>query len=169
MEAKKIRIACIGSREISKDQTVLFQEIGSWIVSKGWYISSGNADGSDYNFACGGNKINPSNVILYLPWASYNSNYIRPGNRVLTEPKEEWFELTKAFHPGWNNLSQGVKRLMARNYGILHRADKVITLLNHNKSGGGGTGQGWRIAEHLKIPRLDLNNKNLLDVKTFLH
>lgn len=162
------RIACIGSRSITEDQKHLFIQIGKFIVSGGGFISSGNAQGSDQAFAFGGNIINPENVIIYLPWNTYEKDHLHPKNKICYEPKKEWFDLTSPFHGGWLKLSQGVKRLMARNYGIVHRADKVIALLNHNKQGGGGTGQGVRIAESLKIPILDLNNKSFDEIVEFL-
>lgn len=163
-----MRIAAIGSRKITPEQRELFVNIGKFIVSGGDYISSGNAEGSDEAFATGGSLIDPKRVIIYLPWANYNTYFLHKNNNILTSPKNEWFDLTAPFHPGWNNLTQGVKRLMARNYGIVYKADKVIAFLNHKKPGGGGTGQGWRIAESLNIPRLDLNNKSFDEVAEFL-
>ncbi len=163
-----MRIACIGSRSVSEEQKDLFINIGKFIVSGGDFISSGNADGSDSFFAMGGNSVKPENVIIYLPWKNYNTYYLNNKNKICYEPKKEWFLETAPHHPNFDKLTQGVKRLMARNYGILHRADKCIALLNHKKPGGGGTGQGWRIAEHLNIPRLDLNNKSFDEVVEFL-
>lgn len=163
-----MRIACIGSRDITPLQEELFEAIGEWIVSEGHYISSGAADGSDASFMIGGNKVAPERVIAYLPWPKYNNQYIHPGNRVLYQPYPQWEELSKPFHGAWDKLSQGARKLMARNWGIVHRADKVIALLNHRKPGGGGTGQGWRIAGHLNIPRLDLNDKSFDEVVDFI-
>ena len=58
---------------------------------------------------------------------------------------------------------------MARNYGIVHKADAVLAYLNHNKQGGGGTGHGWRIAEHLRIPRFDVaSHPNVTSINVFL-
>lgn len=159
-----MRIACIGSREITDSQRDLFFKVGAWITSNDHYISSGNADGSDSAFAAGGNSVNPRNVIIYLPWATYNKAYLHKDNRILKEPDEDWFDKTAPFHAKWNELTQGVRRLMARNYGIVHRANKVIALLNHSKIGGGGTGQGVRIAQSLKIPVLDLNGKSFEEI-----
>lgn len=164
----KQRVACIGSRQIANWERDLFFNIGKFIVSGGDYISTGNAKGSDQVFASGGNEINPKNVLIYLPWKNYETYTLNKDNRVLYEPKDEWFDLTAPFHPGWQNLSQGVKRLMARNYGILNRADKCIARLNHEKSNGGGTGQGVRIANSLNIPVLDLNDKSFNEIITFL-
>lgn len=163
-----MRIAAIGSRKITPEQYDLFYKIGRYLSSQGYFISSGNANGTDQSFADGVNSSNPKNLLLYLPWATYNQDSIHCENKILKEPKIQWFDLTAPFHPGWKNLSQGVKRLMARNYGIIYKADKVIALLNHNKSGGGGTGQGVRIANHLKIPVLDLNGKSYEEIIQFI-
>lgn len=165
---KIIRIACIGSRNITDAQKEICFEIGRYIVRNGWCISSGNADGADCYYAKGGNSVNPKNVIIYLPWATYNKEYLVEGNRVLSQPKEEWYDLTAPFHGGWSYLKRGVKSLMARNYGIIYRADKLLAFLNHNKPGFGGTGQAWRIAEGLNIPRLDLNNKTIGEIINWL-
>jgi len=164
----KQRIACIGSRSITQDQQQLFNLIGQYLASEDYYLSSGNADGADCEFAAGASMINPSCVLLYLPWSSYNKEYIVPGNKVLSNPKDEWFNIVAPFHPAWANLTQGARRLHARNYGIVYKADKVIALLNHNKPSGGGTGMGWKLAEYLKIPRLDLNEKSYKQVIEFI-
>lgn len=163
-----MRIACIGSTGATPEQGELFRQIGRFIVSGGDYITTGNAEGSDFYFADGGNSIKPENVLIYLPWPDYNKQFIHPKNKVLLNPKNEWFELTAPFHPIFNNLKKGAQRMMSRNYGIVHKADKLIALLNHRKQGFGGTGQGWRIAESLDIPRLDLNNKSFDEVVEFL-
>lgn len=165
----KLRIACIGSRDIDDKQHVLFKKIGAYIVNKGNFISTGAADGSDFAFMCGGDSIEPAHVIVYLPWKSYNDQYLHPRNKVLFEPKSEWYDLTAPFHPAWDKLTAGGKALMARNYGILNKADKCIALLNHNKSGGGGTGQGCRIAKYLNIPVLYLNDKTFEEVICWLN
>lgn len=165
----EIRIACIGSRDISEETKELMQEIGKFIVSQGWYISSGNCAGSDYAYACGGNLINPAKVILYLPWTKYNNEYLVKRNFILREPKPEWSEIAARHHPAYQYLSQGVKKLMDRNVGIVLRANKLIAYLNHNKKGGGGTGQGFRLAESLNIPRMDISqNQSLAEIKEFL-
>ncbi len=151
------RIACVGSREISKEMAEFMCKLGEFIVSRGDYVSSGNCAGSDFSYAHGANKINPRNVILYLPWAKYNREFIVDGNRFTCNIKPEWEVLAEKFHPAWPKLSQGVKKLMARNIGIVYKADKLLAYLNHKKSGFGGTGQAWRYAEYLNLPRLDLS------------
>lgn len=153
------RIACIGSRDIPPKTEGLMEQIGEYIASRGWYIASGNALGSDAAYARGANRVDPSKVILYLPWRTYNEELIVRGNRYTFDIRPEWEDTAKEFHPAWNKLTQGVRKLMARNAGIISRADKVIAYLNHSKSSGGGTGHGWRISGSKGIPRLDLATK----------
>lgn len=164
-----MRIACIGSTSITPEQSELFKQIGRFIVSGNDYVLTGNAEGSDFSFADGGNEINPENVLIYQPWPEYNKQFLHPKNKILLNPKKQWFLETAPFHPIFDKLKQGAKNMMARNFGIIARADKVIAKLNYKKQGFGGTGQGWRIAESLNIPRLDLNNKTFDEIVEFLN
>ena len=144
--SKVRRIACIGSREISSELSGHLANIGRLIAQKGWFVSSGNADGSDCSFARGANAIDPTKVILYLPWRKYNDQNIVAGNRVTWEIKPEWVEPARRNHAIYDSLGQGVQKLMCRNIGILWKADACLAVLNHSKKGLGGTGQGWRYA-----------------------
>lgn len=55
------------------------------------------------------------------------------------------------YHPNPHSLSPGSVRLHARNYGIVSKSTAVIACPSE-KPGGGGTGQGIRIAKDLNIP-----------------
>jgi hypothetical protein len=83
------KIACIGSRSITEEQKDLFFKIGKYLSDNGFYVSSGNAEGSDQMFAAGVNNSNPRNLILYLPWTTYNASALIDGNRILGSPKPE--------------------------------------------------------------------------------
>lgn len=167
MDLKITRIACIGSRSLSdQDKGKLF-DLGIFIVEKGWYIVTGGARGSDAAFAAGGNEVNPNHVLLYLPNEHYNKELIVPGNRVCVDIKPEWTEIARKHHPRYDYLSTFVKRLMDRNAGIIIKADKVLA--NFSKtSKTNGTGHGFRIAETLGIPRLDISDKSFEEVVKFL-
>lgn len=153
------RIACIGSREISGKTEKLMESIGEFIIQQGWYVSSGNAIGSDAAYARGANRIDPTHVILYLPKPNVNKELIVEGNRVSTKQPQEWVDVARNHHDRFDKLDPYVQKLMARNAGIVLRATKVIAYLNPNKPWGGGTGHGWRIAKTYNIPRLDLSEK----------
>lgn len=155
-----IRVACIGSRETTPEIEAVMEKIGRMIVRRGGYISSGNALGADAAYARGANEIDPTHVILYLPWSTYNDELIVEGNRVTWEEKPEWVVVAERHHPRFAYLKRGAKAMMIRNAGILSRANACIALLNPNKIGGGGTGHGWRIAGEMGIPRMDLGSSS---------
>jgi hypothetical protein len=164
MEQKIVRVACIGSRKVTAEESELCFEIGKFIVNQGWFISTGNADGADSLYAKGGNSVNPSSVLIYLPWASYNQDFIVKGNRVTHKILPKWTYIAEQNHNAWPYLTDGVRKLMSRNAGIILRANVVIALLNHKKTGYGGTGHGWRISESLGIPHLDISGKSIKDL-----
>jgi len=158
-----VRIACIGSRDISAWSGAIMEKIGEVIVLAGGYVTTGNAIGSDAAFARGGNRVNPSHVILYLPWKTYNEELIVEKNLVTWQDNPEWEFMARAHHPVYDQLSKGAKQMMNRNAGILSRANACIAFLNHSKQGFGGTGHGWRISGTMGIPRFDLSTLNPSD------
>lgn len=158
----KKKIACIGSRDIPPDVEAKMEAIGEYIAQRGWYLGSGNALGADAAYARGANRVDPSKVIIYLPFPSYNRELIVPGNHIVNDTQPEWERLAAQHHPRFPLLTRGAKAMMVRNAGIVRNADFVIAYLNRTKIGGGGTGHGWRIAGELGIPRLDISiPKNL--------
>jgi hypothetical protein len=150
-------IACIGSREVGPDEEKFMEKIGEWLVRHGHTIKTGNALGSDQAYARGGNRVDPSKVWLYLPWSSYEANKIVPGNRVISGQEAHWFTEAEKFHPAWANLKDPVRKLMARNIGIVENTRQVIARLNHSKQGGGGTGHGVRYALANQIDVIDIS------------
>ena len=126
-----VRIACIGSRDISLWTAAIMEKIGEVIVLSGGYIATGNALGSDAAFARGGNRVSPSHVILYLPWKTYNEELIVEKNLVTWQDNPEWEFIARAHHPVYDQLSKGAKQMMNRNAGILSRANACIAFLNH--------------------------------------
>ena len=159
-----MKIACVGSRDISLETQEFLSKIGKFIAFKGWVVVSGNALGSDISYAKGANAVDESKVWLHLPWRSYNKEYIKPGN-IIRPFDPSWKELAQKHHPIYDNLSSGAQKMMDRNVGIISESDVVLAVLNHSKIGWGGTWHGWRVAEDLGKPRLDvINTPNLEDV-----
>jgi hypothetical protein len=156
-ECPKFRVACVGSREISEEKRLLLSRVGKHIAARNWWLSSGNALGSDIAYASGANEVDPTRVVLYLPWLAYNEEHIVKGNWKSAVIKPEWLEIAKEHHGKWDALGQGGKKMMGRNVGIVSRANVVLAVLNHNKVGFGGTGQAWRVSESLGLPCLDLS------------
>lgn len=167
-----IKIACIGSRDVSPDAIRLMEQIGAYLASNNYQVATGNAVGSDQAFARGANSIDAERVSLYLPWKTYEKSAIVLGNQIMAFSKEDEAtdtRLAAAHHPAWAYLTPGVHKLMVRNAGIVRNSSAVLAWLNHNKKGFGGTGHGWRIAEALNIPRLDISDASLETVIEFLN
>src|SRR3990167_10553936 len=71
----------------------------------GYTLRSGGAPGSDTAFEAGATRRE-----IYLPWKGFNNN-----TSHLFAISEEAEELASWYHPGWVNLDQAARKLMARN------------------------------------------------------
>lgn len=143
------KIACVGSREISEAVAALLRSIGAEIVSRGWELHSGNANGSDAAFAIGGNA-RPELVHLHLPWSSYNAEQVVAGNVLHNALDEQLMQLAKSAHPVWSHLRQGSKKLMTRNASIVQTSHVVVAF--QKSEGSGGTAHSLRVASALGRP-----------------
>src|SRR4051812_26972395 len=101
-----MKIACIGSRQITPEVWQKLSKIGAFIANQGWTINSGNAIGADYAFAAGVNGVDPQLVNLYMPWPSYNASHLVFGNSVHLEHDEAWTVMAKRHHPIYDKLTQ---------------------------------------------------------------
>lgn len=153
-------IGCIGARSTTDENVVLMEKIGRYLVGNGHIICSGNATGSDQAFVRGANEINPSKVVLCIPWAGFEQKAIHKDNIVVLPQiaTGEELELAERAHPNWKNLFGAIKKLMIRNAMIINRSCFVIA--NPNQNGQGGTWHAIRVANILGIPWRDINDKN---------
>lgn len=177
-----MKIACIGSRTLNPEQLEICRKLGTWFAQQGHEIHTGNADGADQAFAAGANQIDPRLVHLWLPWPGFNPDAIVPGNQVqaLTElpsPVQTWIlEVAEKHHPVWNRITQGAQKLHARNVLIVRgqvpalqegkrpHVDLVVAWPS-SAPGGGGTGQGMRIAQSEGIRLIDLSRCSTTDLR----
>jgi len=121
----------------------------------GCIISTGAAYGID---EAAMNGADPGMLKLYLPWSSYNREIIPDHAKIVVASESlhpQWYASVVQYHPAASRLKPGARSLHARNYGILEHADLVIAF--PGEDGGGGTGQGIRIAQGLRIPVMQLN------------
>lgn len=151
-----MKIACIGTRELRGDEARLLESLGRMIVEAGHEVVSGNALGADQAYARGANAVGPSKVRLFLPWATYEVDAVRPGNIVTVVKDDRYFETAAAAHPAWHRLSSGVHSLLARNAMIIEASRLVVALPDEGKRGGGGTGHGMRMAATRGTPVVNL-------------
>ena len=153
--------AGIGSRSLSQDDLHLCFLLGAYLGKLGWTLHTGAAQGADQAFANGalsvGGKVN-----LFLPWYSYEEEWVREaaikGAYVITNLHDTALQSVDKHHPNPKNLSQGVKKLHARNYMIVEDT-KFVLAIPSNKIGKGGTGQGMRVASSLGKEVIDLSTE----------
>jgi hypothetical protein len=156
-------VSCIGTRNPTQEMRERCVKFGAWVVRCGGQVHSGNAEGIDFAFAEGGNSVDPTQVFLHLPWSGFNDFQINPKNCIVRPPYPEWMvDLTVKLHPRGPYLKRGALALHTRNVSILHRTILCVAAPS-NKVGGGGTGQGMRIAHAKRIELINLNHYEQTD------
>ncbi|MFN7971284.1 MAG: hypothetical protein U0166_02890 [Acidobacteriota bacterium] len=158
-----MRIACIGSREISPGVRRALWNVGRLLALAGHDVVSGNARGADQAFAGGVNFVDRAKLRLCLPWAGYEQDAIRKGNKVMVAWESRYAVIASKNHPCWSELGAGVRPLMARNVAIVEGVDLVIAYPSLQKSWGGGTGFGILLGRALGKPVVDLARADGLD------
>lgn len=164
--AKQRRIGFIGSRDTSQFESEwleLFTSAAARCAKNGCIIQTGAAQGCDQLAARAALEVGGS-VELFLPWYSYEVEWISEMEESYADQlvcrvynpqvNEEWLNSVALYHPKPERMSLGVHSLHARNYGIIKNTMCVIVLPGIVRPGG--TGQGIRIAEALKIPLYNL-------------
>jgi hypothetical protein len=163
-------ISFIGTRDldaVSDEVLALYQQAVESAVHAGYTIVTGAAQGAD-QLAADTALMAGGHVMLKLPWATYERAWVtqivtRYPDKVWIEVyypfhHDSWTQSVYQYHPKPDSLRQGPFALHARNFGIMENATTVVAISNPNKIGGGGTGQGLRIAEALRIRRFDLTD-----------
>lgn len=157
--------AGIGARATPPDILSVMRGIARVLAKDGFLCQTGAAKGADQAFAegalCGGGE-----VALMLPWDSYEQEWINNlvgsfSVRVLANTDKLAYMSVNEHHPSFERLSQGAKRLHARNWLILQDIKFVICWTPGGK-GQGGTGQGIRIARQAGAEIHDLGNPSVL-------
>lgn len=171
-----ISYAGIGSRDITSEESRKCQDLAAFLSSAGYTLYSGNADGADKAFQEGSN----GKFVAFLPWDGFNRKQTdsHGGEYLTTGSYPECDKYVDMFHPNPRALSQGARKLMARNssqvlgYGDKPRPVFVICCANPADNKGnvqGGTGQAVRIAMSVGIPVFNLRNRSDVDkLKTLL-
>jgi len=158
--------AGIGSRETPTEVQETMNSIARAFCGLRYKLRSGGADGADKAFE--GGIFHERDKEIWLPWKGFNeseSRYFIPNELSPQNPKHsQWFvigSVARKYHPAWDRLSQGGKRMMTRNvcqvlgYDLKSPVEFVVCW---TKDGGptGGTGQAIRIAEDRGIPVFNL-------------
>lgn len=146
--------AGIGSRETSAAIKPTIERLVKRLNELGYVLRSGGANGADKFF-----EEYADEKEIFLPWKNFNENKSSFHKQSL-----EAFEMAKKYHPVFERLSEGAKKMMARNcYQVLGESlnSPVDFIICWTKDGeaSGGTGQAIRIAEDSQIPVYNLNRE----------
>jgi hypothetical protein len=169
--------AGIGSRETPIPILGIMTVAAYYLAKEGYTLRSGGAPGADTAFEAGAwsavDSDGTTKPEIYLPWENFEGR----NNAIRVEPQEEAFEIAEKFHPNWNALSDGGKKLQARNvHQVLGfnvtdpHVSGFLICYTPDAKGGGGTGQALRIAKHYGVKEVyDLANREHLElVKGFI-
>lgn len=146
--------AGIGSRETPREMLQFFEYLGELFAKKGFVLRSGHAKGADQAFEKGCDKVNGLKEI-YLPWKWFENS-----QSTFHQISNEAMNIAAKYHPYWNNVSDGAKKLLARDvYQVLgydlQTPSSFIVCWTKDGKGSGGTGQAIRIAKAYGIPVFD--------------
>ena len=158
--------AGIGSRRTPARVLAVMTRTAAELGKRGWMLRSGGARGADAAFERGAAET-PAGAEIFLPWNGFGERLPRTGRREAAVNREAEEE-TARHHPAWQDLSRGVRKLMARNAQIilgrrpLSRPLPVRFVIGWTPGSTareqGGTGQGYRIALWQGIPVCDLRS-----------
>lgn len=148
----------IGSRETPIELKEIIKIIVEHLESRDYILRSGGAPGADSFF-----EEYTTKKEIFLPWKDFNGN-----DSTFYKPSYDSYDMAKKYHPNWNRLSLGGRKLMARNcHQVLGQDLKtpVEFVVCWTKDGGetGGTGQAMRIASKLGIPIYNLFFEDTLE------
>jgi hypothetical protein len=155
-ETAPIKVACVGSRDLGEGELAFCQDVGKWLVERGFFVGSGNAEGADHNYAVGGNSVNPQRVVLYLPWMKFNVPFLDVKNHIRLPPfsKQAAYEtIVREHHPYGPQLRRRPFALHTRNCAILDGAKFCVAWPS---STGGGTQFAITVARLYGVPVLNL-------------
>ena len=173
--------AGIGSRETPPEIRLLMIAAAQKLCRQGWWLRSGGAEGADTAFEEGVDSVNPKQKEIWLPWDGFNGRYYEDGDGwQFRIGSDRDMDEAKAFHPAWHRLSQGGRKLQARNvaqilggwvqpvpspddpdpdfgggaYDAYRAGPTSLMVVCWTKDGkaSGGTGQAIRIAQAHGVP-----------------
>ncbi len=157
----------IGSRTITQDEAERIAIIAECMSQAGLTLYSGNAEGADRTFQ----EASSSKFVAFIPWPGFGPTE-KNGTYVVTGSDPAGMASVDQFHPRPQALTQGGRKLMARNYnqvmGFQHlpKSEFVVCCADPADNKGnvkGGTGQAVRIALANGIPVFNIRKPEDID------
>jgi hypothetical protein len=152
----------IGARKTPADITYLMTELADALDNRGWTLRSGGADGADLAFEKGAGE----DKHIFLPWNGFNDS-----PSLLFNIPDQAFKVAEKIHPSWGSLSQGAKKMHARNVlqitgKFMKVKSKFVVCWTPKGAKVGGTATAIKLAEMLDIKVFNLYSddpKEVLD------
>lgn len=175
---QKVYYAGVGSRETPDDILALMEQLANRLREDGLILRSGHAPGADQAFERGAG----SQAQIFLPWPTFEQDEafnsskdpetgVVTNPKIFDEPTADAVSFASKLHPAWRQLSQGAKKLHARNahqiYGPkLDRPTLVEFVLCWTPEGRqvGGTAMAMRMAQERNIPVHNLADEATYDM-----
>ena len=150
--------AGIGSRETPPSVCAEMTAIAEQLDLLGFTLRSGGADGADAAFENGVLLEAPQ---IFLPWKGFNN---RKGLLVPDSSSLDAAKIASKFHPNWERLTYGARKLHTRNVAQVLGADlktpcDFIVCWTKDGKASGGTGQALRIATAYDVKIYNLFNQ----------
>jgi hypothetical protein len=158
----------IGARKTPAKIQKMMLELGLLYGYLGYTLRSGGAEGADTQFEAGHRAMAPNNAEIFLPWDGFNKRSVKdPCNTIGVSM--EAYTLARKYHPAWDKLSQGAKKMMARNaYQLLgpdlNKPTELVICWTPGAKIIGGTGQALRMAKDYNITIANLADKKTHDL-----
>lgn len=116
----------------------------------GYTLRSGGAKGADYAFELGCDRVRGGREI-FVPWDGFENRRMEYGI------PDKAFELAGLVHPAWEKLSEGARKLHARNCmqvlgPNLDDPSRMVICWTDGGKMVGGTRTALKLAEDRKIP-----------------
>jgi hypothetical protein len=157
--------AGIGSRRTPPGVMAVIESVAAAFARRGCVLRTGASPGADQAFYRGA-RAGEGAVELYLPWPGFEADAWADADparvRVMLRPTPRAYELAARFHPGWAEVAEDQRHLLARDTHQVLGADlaspaSLVACWTPDGSidgageGADGTRQALRIAHHWGI------------------
>ena len=163
--------AGVGARKTPELVLGRMREMAEHLAGRGWHLRTGGAKEADDAFA---HAVPSDRRTVFIPWRGYNG-WSASGGRALTARELRALRAAAApHHPAWQNCAPRVRDLHARNVAILLGADmrepvNAMVCWTENGRTQGGIGMAIRLAQHCRIPILNLAALEVREAMDRLH
>ena len=155
----------VGSRSTPDDVLELMTALAVDLRAIGYTLRSGGAEGADTAFGAGAKH----QAHIFLPWANFGT--VEPGALAITFAQAidpDVTAIARGVHPAWNNLTDGPRKLHARNVrqvlGVsLKEPSDFLLCWTPEGRDLGGTATAIRLAHQRAVPVYNLGHDDVLD------